>query len=421
MKITLASLSLLMAAAPAAAQDPAERVLEAIRGGRVIETARVDESAVAWTVGEIDHVLTGTRALIEGEDGKAKAAALALRKDLQGLAERVARPKVRSDADPAVIESSLVLANAAVHLTTELGDAGDMIHAARHATNLFMLQRSRREPRAMVVRLVTETMDGDPRAVAGLRSAYRAVDATVARALIDGFINRQEAGDASIAAGLLGEQPSVDAHLLSRLLLMLRQDSQALDEIDLGRVRTYLTHAEPGCRAGAARVAGRTVDFEATSGLLDLMEDDVTTVVSAAHRALQDITDLRFGPSARRWRLWHQRETAWWNSKGQALVEALPKLRREHRINALNELASHPLKRRQITPAVEPFLQDRDPGTVMMALSVLESARSKSSAPRIEALLRHPSSDVKILASKVLASLTGRQRGAADRRVPTIR
>ena len=188
-------------------------------------------------------------------------------------------------------------------------------------------------------------------------------------------------------------------------MLVLREGGETLDDFDLGRVRAYLNHDEPGCRAGAARVAGRTVDFEAARPLLDLLGDDATIVASAAHQALQDITDLRFGPSAQRWRVWYQREMHWWEHRGELLLETLPGLSRAHRITALNELASHPLQRRHIAPAVEPYLEDTDTPTVMMALSVLESAHARISIPRIEPLLVHPSEDVKLLASKVLSSL----------------
>ena len=203
--------------------------------------------------------------------------------------------------------------------------------------------------------------------------------------------------------------------------LVLREGGETLDDFDLGRVRAYLNHDEPGCRAGASRVAGRTVDFEAVRPLLELLGDDAAIVASAAHQALQDITDLRFGPSAQRWRVWYQREMHWWEHRGELLVETLPGLSRAHRITALNELASHPLQRRHIAPAVEPYLEDADTPTVMMALSVLESARSRTSVPRIEPLLVHPSEDVKLLASKVLSSLNRLQRGAALHRAPVGR
>ena len=111
----------------------------------------------------------------------------------------------------------------------------------------------------------------------------------------------------------------------------------------------------------------------------------------------------------------------WWEDRGEVLVESLPGLSRARRISALNELASHPLQRRHIAPAVEPYLEDVDSRTVMMALSVLESARATASVPLIEPLLAHPSEDVKLLASKVLFSLDRLQRGAVRRRVPAAR
>lgn len=421
MKALLSTLALLTAAAPASGQEPADRVLELVRDGRPVEVGRLDDSVPAWSAAELDELLDGIEALVSGDEPAVRAAAAQLREGLLGFAERVSPSRVRSDASPEAVAAALEIAHAAVHIVTELGDARDMVHGARHAANLFALQRSRREPRALVVRMVAETMAGDPRAVAGLRTAYRAAGPAVARALIDGLVGRGVSGDASIAAQLLGEQPRADAYLLTRLVLVLRDDGEALDDFDLGRVRAYLNHDEPGCRAGAARVAGRTVDFEAAGPLLELLGDESSIVVSAAHQALQDITDLRFGPSARRWRLWHQREMDWWEDRGEVLVESLPGLSRAHRISALNELASHPLQRRHIAPAVEPYLEDVDSRTVMMALSVLESARATASVPLIEPLLAHPSEDVKFLASKVLFSLNRLQRGAARRRVPAAR
>ncbi|MEE2940810.1 MAG: hypothetical protein VX460_10530 [Planctomycetota bacterium] len=405
MKALLTSLALLSLAAPAPAGESAARVLALVRDGRPVEAARLDESVPAWSRAELDEVLDGVHDLIVCDDPAARAAAARLRGDLLGFAARVSPSRVSSGGSLEAVQAALDVADAAVHLVTELGDARDMVHGARHAANLFSLQRARRAPRDLVVRMVAETMEGDPRAVAGLRTAYRAAEPTVARALIDGLVGRGVAGDAAIAAQLLGEQPRADAYLLTRLMLVLREDGEALDDFDLGRVRAYLNHDEPGCRAGAARVAGRTVDFEAAAPLLDLLGDDSATVTSAAHKALQDITDLRFGPSAQRWRLWYQREMHWWEHRGETLVETLPELGQAQRITALNELASHPLQRRQIAPAVEPYLEDVDTRTVMMALSVLESARARASVPRIEPLLAHPSEDVKLLASKVLSSL----------------
>ncbi len=421
MKALLPNLLLLAAVAPASAEEPAARLLELVRDGRPVDAVRLDDSVPEWSRAELDELLDGVHALLTGDDPVARAAAARLRGDLLGFAARVSPPRVRPDGSAEVIKTALDVADAAVYLVTELGDAGDMVHGARHAANLFSLQRARREPRALVVRMVAETMDGDPRAVAGLRTAYRAAEPAVARGLIDGLVERGVPGDAAIAAQLLGEQPRADAYLLTRLMLVLREDGEALDDFDLGRVRAYLNHDEPGCRAGAARVAGRAVDFEAAEPLLELLGDDAAIVASAAHQALQDITDLRFGPSAQRWRLWYQREMDWWKDRGELLVDSLPGLSRAHRIVALNELASHPLQRRHIAPAVEPYLEDADSRTVMMALSVLESARAKTSVPRIEPLLTHPSDDVRLLASKVLASLDRLQRGASPRRAPAER
>lgn len=421
MKALLTNLALLVAVAPASAEEPAARVLELARGGQLVDSGRLDDSVPVWSRAELDELLDGLDALLAGGDPAARTAAIQLREDLVGFAARVSPSRVSPEGSADAIQAALDLADAAVHLVTELGDARDMVHGARHAANLFSLQRARRESRALVVRMVAETMDGDPRAVAGLRTAYRAAEPVVARALIDGLVGRGVPGDAGIAAQLLGEQPRADAYLLTRLMLVLREDGESLDDFDLGRVRAYLNHDEPGCRAGAARVAGRTVDFEAARPLLGLLGDDAAIVASAAHQALQDITDLRFGPSAQRWLVWYQREMDWWEHRGELLVETLPGLSRAHRITALNELASHPLQRRHIAPAVEPYLEDTDTPTVMMSLSVLESARARTSIPRIEPLLAHPSEDVRVLASKVLSSLNGLQRSGAPRRAPVER
>ena len=237
MKFPLSTLALVTAAAPAFAQEPAGRVLELVRDGRPVEADRLDESVPAWSRSEVDELLDGIEALLSIDEPAVRAAAAQLRGDLLGFAERVSPARIRSDASPDAVEAALEIASAAVHLVTELGDARDMIHGARHAANLFELQRSRREPRALVVRMVAETMDGDPRAVAGLRTAYRAAEPAVARALIDGLVGRGASGDASIAAQLLGEQPRADAYLLTRLVLVLRDDGEALDDFDLGRVR----------------------------------------------------------------------------------------------------------------------------------------------------------------------------------------
>lgn len=408
--ITLALAALLAGQAPA--QQTMEAVLDLVGEGRPVQLPELDESIGTWEAEELAGFLEDARELEDAEETEVRTAAAKLLRDLRGFAGRTpAGDQAGGEASGEAVEASRM----ALLLVTELGDASDLVAAMPHAGVLFEAGSAGREARALVVEMVLETMDGDPNAVSGLRAAFRAAPEGALLPLIDGLRNRKQAGDASTAARLLGEQPKVDARLLNRLLAMVRRPGEALDEMDRGRVRSYLRHHDPDCRAGAARLAGRLSDFEAAPDLLDLLSDKEKNVATAAHQALQSITQLRFGLSPYRWRRWYERETQWWNQFGARLVESLPALPKGKRIAALNELCSRPLQRRRIAPAVEPLLANGDKETVMMALCVLESSRSMDSVPRIEALVNHPLAEVQTMAGNVLFSLTGRRpRRSAD-------
>ncbi len=380
-------------------------LLELVDAGKAPDVTQVDAVVEVATIASIDSLVDGCALRGSSAESAIRAAAASTLRHLRGFP---ARDAVRAEAgeggwavDPAKA------CDRTLRVIGRLGDGSDLLLAAAAAERASAPLPTGRT-RASLQQTCVHVLDRDPGASAGFRRAYEAADEALLTTLVDALRARGTVADLQLAHRLLGRRPGNDSVVLNRMQLLTRAGDPGFGDAERGRIRDYLDHTDPRCRAAAAGLVSRLDDHEAIPQLVARLDDEERIVRGPSHTALKSLTRLRFGPSAERWRHWHSFEVNWWHERGAELLRSLPNLTGAKLLDSLNELTAHPLYRRQIGPAVAPLLAGRDETLVRMALSVLEATRCSSETAAIEALIHDARPAVAGQARVVLASLTGR-------------
>ncbi len=134
-------------------------------------------------------------------------------------------------------------------------------------------------------------------------------------------------------------------------------------------LRPFVRHDEPAVRAAAARWLGMSADADAAKALLRAVDDDDTSVRSAAHAALRTLTGARVQRKADAWREWLEAEDEW-----QRDSEIESRLRSGDAIEisrALKEVARHRFVGLRLRETIARLVHHRAVGIRLMAYATL--------------------------------------------------
>ncbi|MFT7678336.1 MAG: HEAT repeat protein [Planctomycetota bacterium] len=210
---------------------------------------------------------------------------------------------------------------------------------------------------------------------------------------------------------LLGRRDGMDTYVLTQIASVARYARAPLEDISLGRIRSYLHSTDPHERRTAAQALGFLDDTECILDLIGLLRDTETGVRHASYGSLRLITAMTMDPGYGRWMGWHRRERTWWQEQAGTHLVVLQAGDSEGLVVALRELGSRRLFRREIGPSIRPLLSSNQVSTVRIALSALTALRvnDEETLERVAALMSHPEASVREQAKGSLTLITRRQ------------
>ncbi|HKE00686.1 MAG TPA: HEAT repeat domain-containing protein [Planctomycetota bacterium] len=254
------------------------------------------------------------------------------------------------------------------------------------------------------------------RDAAAYREVGRAIHGASPRAAMP--VVRAVAATASPAAvaalaELVGRIPALDPMILAELgRVALALPHLPSDVAEFGHVRVLLASPDPTARREAALCLGRLRDESAVGGLLPLLEDADTAVRDAARFALRETTTLDLGPDARRWRAWHEAETAWLEERAPKLLEAVERGSIGQATEALADISTHRCGRHELAARLASCLDPKDSARARLICVALAALGSRAGAPALVDLLDAPDRRLRDDAQRALVAITGEDHPA---------
>jgi hypothetical protein len=178
-----------------------------------------------------------------------------------------------------------------------------------------------------------------------------------------------------------------------------------------GAVRRVLELHPADVAAELALISGRFEDAEAVGPLIELLSAQSAGVRASALWALQRISALGFRAEPERWRLWHEEELAWWNTKGDTQIQRLAASDAGTVNMAILELAKRRLHRDRAALAIAGALDHENAAVVELACNALVQLRSRACVPALVTTLEHRSAEARQSAWTALRKLTGKDLG----------
>ena len=204
---------------------------------------------------------------------------------------------------------------------------------------------------------------------------------------------------------LIGNSQNLDAALLA--VAELARSGVPTDWSIADSARGHLTTPDINVMCAAASLAGAVLDGDSIPELIVLLGHEALDVRRASRRSLQEISGLRHGHDAARWRSWYEVETHWMNSEWPSLKLALDSGDVPKTLGALGVVAAHRLDRRKLVTSVEPLLFAFDERIRNHAARSLGELGVRSAIPSLISALEDP--PIQSVALAALVRLTGRR------------
>ncbi len=201
---------------------------------------------------------------------------------------------------------------------------------------------------------------------------------------------------------LRDEKTSVKAAALNALGRLGVGDSRACS-----KVRRYMRGRDINLKKQAVTTLGLLKDWESVPYLIDLLENDNSSVARSAHWALQNITGLKFPLSHNRWISWWNREDEKYENRMDPLIDRLYEGTVQQRIYAIRELSGIALGRGDVVGAVLGFTNDEDAQIRKEACTALGTMKSTEAVPYLIDSLDDSDEGVRAVAHKALHKITG--------------
>jgi HEAT repeat protein len=277
---------------------------------------------------------------------------------------------------------------ALLDLVAAMAPARRQLHAIQRELEAALAQILRRHPEACA-----------PLAVASERREI-ALQACIARAL-------GSAGGGPALASLermAGRSLELDRAVLEAVGRLDPADPDCLSGC-AALLTWHLTSGDADARRTAAASLARHGGVEQVDGLTALLDDPDPRVRRAAQHALAEIARMDLGGQPGDWSAWLARERLWYQERTPALLAEASAGAADRAFEALRELSSHPLFRRDLAEPLAALLERRDPGLASAACRALARLGGPAAIAPLESALEDERADVAQAAEAALAIL----------------
>lgn len=256
----------------------------------------------------------------------------------------------------------------------------------------------------------------DDRALARVDGLYRAVERSLADALLRALGAFEDETVAEALGGLLGVRPELDLRVLGELARVGRHLPLPASEPTRDAVRGYLRDADPTLQRAACRTSFALQDVDAVPVWIEMLEDD-DDVARAALDALRRTTRKALDRDVKEWRAWRERELAEWRVAERRADD----LRAADRAKAAAELLAlgrARLHRHQAAELVAGAFARGETDLLRLACQVLGELGSPAGEAALVEATEHADATVREAAELALERVRERQRERAGEREP---
>ncbi|MBL8858018.1 MAG: HEAT repeat domain-containing protein [Planctomycetes bacterium] len=205
----------------------------------------------------------------------------------------------------------------------------------------------------------------------------------------------------------VGRDRELDLCLMSELARIGDRGDLAGSVGDVSRLRGYCKDMDPGIQRAAAAALARMGDADACGALIAMLDSRNALTINIAERSLNLLSGTALGRDAKAWSAWRERETRWFDTEYQRILEALDSSDVKVVSNAIQSLVSHRMYKHEAAIAIRPMLNSSDPELQRMACTALGIVGSARALPWLLEKLGSLEEPVRDEALASLRKLTG--------------
>lgn len=405
-------------AAPATASPDHEDLLEQARAGEVLPASDLLGVLYSEPRGSINRLIESTHASLEKQpsEGLERLMVEFLKLPAEVLAHRKSMPDGTRDAETWVHGISITTAIVGrIAAPSELEDLTQVLRAPDWISAGLLGPEE-----APLERAIKAFLLRNGAGYSKVGALFVSMPDWATPAYLRGIAGTRNLRGLRSLPPLLGRREGMDTYVLTQIASVARYAHAPLEDVSLGRIRSYLHSTDHQERRTAAQALGFLDDTESILDLVGLLRDQQSGVRQASYGSLRLITAMTMDPGYGRWMGWHQRESLWWQREAAKHLAELHSSDTDGLVVALRELGSRRLFRREIAPSIRPLLDATESSTVRIALSALTALRVNDEATLngVAALLDHPDPSIRRQAMSSLKLITKRQFQLPVSRVP---
>ncbi|MCP3920538.1 MAG: hypothetical protein GY711_33850 [bacterium] len=247
----------------------------------------------------------------------------------------------------------------------------------------------------------------DPGGVSVLRPYLAASNVEVLMPLARALACVQGNGPVSLWMDMLHRSRELDIEALKAMGTSDLRRLASYDDRRILAVREMLDSRDPATRRTAAIVLGQLGDIDSFELIIDQLMDPEPVVRRGALEALRTMSGLRMPADVGRWAAWHSARIEWLDAIAPELAVKARHGDSEEAFDAIRELASVPLFRRELSLFVSEGLDHRDPGVAAAACHGLLALGEPTSVVTMIDCLDDRREPVREAARTGLALMTG--------------
>jgi hypothetical protein len=194
--------------------------------------------------------------------------------------------------------------------------------------------------------------------------------------------------------------------VMSQVPLLGPSGDEVVDAAMKVRLRPYLDETRPGpCRAAVVALTALG-DDDSIAAFIALLGSESAGLRQNAHWALKQLTGLGLAPEPGIWARWHQGELYWLVRKKNPSFQRLGERNPAVAVDALREILTHPLARRELVAALPDLLKSPYPSLRVLACNTLADLEARSAIGRLVWALEDSEPEVAQAAHCALRTLT---------------
>lgn len=255
-------------------------------------------------------------------------------------------------------------------------------------------------------RSVSAVLQRDPRAFEQLLSLRRVTRPELLAVLVEAVGAARDPRGLAYLAEIVYWNEGLILDVMSQVPLLGASGDESIDASMRVRMRAYLDEARPGpCRAAIPALVALS-DTESIGSLIALLAAENTGLRENAHWGLKQLTGLTLAPTPEVWAKWHQGEQYWVVREKARTFQRLRDGDPAVVADALRDLVTHPLARKELTVALPDLLQNRFPQIRALACRSLGALGARDAVGKLVWALEDSDRNVSQAAHAALRALT---------------